>query len=151
MKVAPNFTLKNTDNEDVTLADFKGEKNVVLLFFPLAFSSVCTQELCSTRDNYKIYDSLDAEVLGISVDSFYTLKAFKESNNLNFSLLSDFNKEVSSKYDVLYEDFFGMKGVAKRSVFVIDKEGQIAHHEILEHAGDLPNLAKVQEVLVGLN
>lgn len=151
MKIAPDFTLNDTNNEDVSLEDYKGEKNVVVLFFPLAFSGVCTKELCSTRDNLKIYDSLDAEVIGISIDSFFTLKAFKEANNLNFSLLSDFNKEVSQKYGVLYEDFFGMKGVAKRSVFVINKNGEIAHSEVLEDSGKLPDLAKVQEVLAGLN
>ncbi|MCP9292745.1 redoxin domain-containing protein [Gracilimonas sediminicola] len=151
MKTAPDFTLKNTSNEDVSLSDFKGEKNVVLLFFPLAFSGVCTKELCSTRDNLKIYNSLDAEVLAISIDSFFTLKAFKEANNLNFSLLSDFNKEVSAKYDSLYDDYFGMKGVSKRSVFVIDKEGRVVHQEILEDSGKIPNLSKVQEVLAGLN
>ncbi|WP_428236891.1 redoxin domain-containing protein [Gracilimonas sp.] len=151
MKTAPDFTLKNTSNEDVSLSDFKGEKNVVLLFFPLAFSGVCTKELCSTRDNLKIYNSLDAEVLAISIDSFFTLKAFKEANNLNFSLLSDFNKEVSAKYDSLYEDYFGMKGVSKRSVFVINKEGRVVHQEILEDSGKIPNLSKVQEVLAGLN
>ena len=151
MKSAPDFTLKDQNNDDVSLSDYKNEKNVVLLFFPLAFSSVCTKELCSTRDNLKIYDSLEAEVLGISIDSFFTLKAFKEANNLNFSLLSDFNKEVSKKYNVLYEDFFGMKGVSKRSVFVIDQEGRIVHSEILEDAGDMPDLSKVQEVLAELN
>lgn len=151
MKTAPDFTLKNTSNEDVSLSDFKGEKNVVLLFFPLAFSGVCTKELCSTRDNLKIYNSLDAEVLAISIDSFFTLKAFKEANNLNFSLLSDFNKEVSAKYDSLYDDYFGMKGVSKRSVFVIDKEGRVVYQEILEDSGKIPNLSKVQEVLAGLN
>ena len=150
METAPNFTLTDTNRNQVSLDDFKGEKNVVLLFFPLAFSSVCTKELCSTRDNLKIYDSLDAEVLGISIDSFFTLKAFKEANNLNFSLLSDFNKEVSAKYNTLYEDYFGMKGVSKRSVFVIDKKGRVVHKEILEDSGQIPDLSKVQEVLAGL-
>ncbi len=150
METAPDFTLKNTKNEDVSLSDFRGEKNVVLLFFPLAFSGVCTKELCSTRDNLKIYNSLDAEVLAISADSFFTLKAFKEANNLNFSLLSDFNKEVSAKYDSLYENYFGMKGVPKRSVFVINKEGRIAYQEILEDSGKIPNFSKVQEVLASL-
>ncbi|MGN8226521.1 redoxin domain-containing protein [Gracilimonas sp. BCB1] len=150
METAPDFTLKNTRNEDVSLSDFKGERNVVLLFFPLAFSGVCTKELCSTRDNLKIYNSLDAEVLAISIDSFFTLKAFKEAHNLNFSLLSDFNKEVSAKYDSLYDNYFGMKGVSKRSVFVIDKEGRVAHREILEDSGKMPNLSKVQEVLADL-
>ncbi len=149
--VAPDFTLKNTQNEDISLSNFKGEKNVVLLFFPLAFSGTCTKELCSTRDNLKIYDSLDAEVLAISVDSFFTLKAYKEAHNLNFSLLSDFNKEVSKKYDVLYEDFFGLKGVSKRSVFVIDKKGGVVHQEILEESGKIPDFNKVQEALASLS
>jgi peroxiredoxin len=151
MDKAPNFTLKDSNNNDVSLTNYMGDKNVVLLFFPLAFSGVCTKELCSTRDNLKIYESLDAEVLAISIDSFFTLKAFKEANNLNFSLLSDFNKEVSTMYDVLYDDFYGMKGVAKRSVFVIDRQGGIAHSEILEDAGNMPDLHKVQEVLAGLD
>ncbi|MAL16399.1 MAG: peroxiredoxin [Balneola sp.] len=151
MDKAPNFTLKDTNNEDVTLESYKGEKNVVLLFFPLAFSGVCTKELCTTRDNLKIYEALDAEVFGISIDSFFTLKAFKEANNLNFKLLSDFNKEVSEMYGVLYQDFFGMKGVAKRSVFIIDQQGRVAHSEILEDSGEMPNLSKVQQVLADLN
>ncbi|MEQ8525545.1 redoxin domain-containing protein [Gracilimonas sp.] len=151
MEKASNFTLKDTNNEDVTLEDYKGEKNVVLLFFPLAFSGVCTKELCSTRDNLKIYNSLDAEVLAISIDSFFTLRAFKEANNLNFKLLSDFNKEVSALYNSLYEDYFGMKGVSKRSVFVINKKGIVVHQEILEDSGKIPNLSKVQEVLASLD
>ena len=151
MKKAPDFNLQDTNNEYVSLSDFKGEKNVVLLFFPLAFSGVCTKELCSTRDNLKIYNSLNAEVLAISIDSFFTLKAFKEANNLNFRLLSDFNKEVSKKYDVLYDDYFGMKGVSKRAVFVIDKEGRIAHQEILEDSGNIPDFSEVQDVLADLN
>lgn len=115
---APKFTLKNTQKEDVSLYDINEGSNVILLFFPLAFSGVCTKELCSTRDNLKIYNSLDAKVIGISVDSFFSLKAFKEANNLNFMLLSDFNKEVSKSYGVLYDDFYGMHGVSKRAVFV---------------------------------
>jgi peroxiredoxin len=148
---AIDFTLKDTKLNDVTLSTYEGRKNVVLLFFPLAFSSVCTTELCTTRDNMKLYDSLNAEVLAISVDSTFSLKAFKEANNLNYKLLSDFNKDVSEAYGVLYEDYFGMKGVSKRSVFVIDKSGEIIHKEILENSGDMPNLNKVQEVLVEMN
>lgn len=151
MNTAPNFTLQDTNGEEVSLFDFRDQKNVVLIFFPLAFSGVCTKELCTTRDNLKIYSSLDAEVIGISVDSFFTLKAFKESNNLNFSLLSDFNKEVSEQYDTLYQDYFGMKGVSKRSVFVIDKEGRVVHQEVLEDSGKLPDFGKVQDALADLN
>lgn len=150
MNKAPEFTLQNTDGENVSLEDYKAQQNVVLLFFPLAFSGVCTKELCSTRDNLKIYESLDAKVIGISIDSFFALKAFKEANNLNFSLLSDFNKEVSRKYDSLYDDFYGMKGVSKRSVFLIDKEGRIAYQEILDDADKIPQFDKVQETLAEL-
>lgn len=144
---APDFTLKDTGNKDVSLSDYKGESNIVLLFFPLAFSSVCTKELCNTRDNMKIYDSLNAEVFGISIDSFFTLKAFKEANNLNFKLLSDFNKEVSKNYGVLNDDFFGMRGVSDRAVFVINKEGDIIYKEIKEDADEMPDFGAVQQAL----
>lgn len=144
---APDFKLQNTNREFVILSDFKGERNVLLLFYPLAFSGVCTAELCSTRDNLKIYESFNAEVLGISIDSFFVQKAFKESQNLNFQLLSDFNKEASKNYGVLYEDFFGMKGVAKRSAFVIDKEGIVRYSEVLEDSSDVPNFDAIQNTL----
>lgn len=148
---ASDFTLKDTNLNDVSLSSFEGKKNVVLLFFPLAFSSVCTTELCTTRDNMKLYNSLEAEVIAISVDSTFSLKAFKEANNLNYTLLSDFNKKVSQSYDSLYDDYFGMKGVSKRSVFVINKNREIVHKEILDNSADMPDLNKVQEVLVDLN
>ncbi|HKK46215.1 MAG TPA: peroxiredoxin [Balneolaceae bacterium] len=148
---APDFTLQNTEGEEITLSDYKGKSNVVLLFFPLAFTGTCTEELCTTRDNMKLYNSMDAKVMGISVDSFFTLKEFKKAENLNFTLLSDFNKEVSSEYGALYDEFFGMKGVAKRSTFVIDQEGIVRHKEILEDAGELPDFKAVQETLSELN
>lgn len=151
MTEAPDFTLNDTSNNSVSLSDYKGKSNVVLLFFPLAFSGVCTKELCSTRDNLKIYDSLNAEVFGISVDSFFTLRAFKEANNLNFRLLSDFNKEVSDSYGVLNNDFFGMRGVSKRSVFVINKKGEILYKEIKEDADKMPDFGAVQEALAKSN
>lgn len=147
---APDFCLPDTNNEEICLSDLYRDQNVVLLFFPLAFSRVCTKEMCTTRDNLKMYKSLNAKVVGISIDSFFTLKAFKEANNINFSLLSDFNKEVSKKYDVLYEDFFGMKGVSKRAVFIIDKQGEIKHKEVLEDAGEMPDLNEVQQILAGI-
>lgn len=147
---APDFTLKNTDGQDVTLQSFHGSQNVVLLFFPLAYTSVCTTELCQTRDNMKMYNEFDAKVMGISVDSFFTLNEFKKRENLNFDLLSDFNKEVAKTYGCLYDEFFGMHGVAKRSAFVIDKEGVVQYAEVLENAGDLPDFLKIQETLAGL-
>jgi peroxiredoxin len=148
---APEFSLQNTNGEEVKLSNFRNNKNVVLLFFPLAFTSTCTEELCHTRDNLKIYDSLNAEVLGISIDTFFTLKEFKRSQNLNFQLLSDFNKKASKDYDVLYEDFFGMKGVSKRSVFVINKEGCVVYAEVLDDASKLPDFKKLENILIELN
>lgn len=148
---APKFTLRNSDTKEVSLKDYEG-KNVVLLFFPLAFTSVCTAELCTMRDNISTYEDLDAEILGVSVDSLFTLSKFKEAEKLNFQLLSDFNKDVSQAYGAYYDDFvLDMKGVSKRSAFVIDKEGTIRYAEILDNAGELPNFAAVKETLSSLN
>lgn len=144
---APNFTLYNSDKEEVSLENFQG-KNIVLLFFPLAFTSVCTTELCTMRDDIGTYQNLDAQILAISVDSLFTLEKFKAEQNLNFPLLSDFNKEVSRAYDCLYEDFvLGMKHVAKRSAFVIDKQGIVRYAEVLESAGDSPNFDAIKKAL----
>ncbi len=148
---APNFKLYNTEKKEVSLKDYKG-KNVVLLFFPLAFTGVCTKELCSMRDNIADYDGLEAQVLAVSVDSLFTLQKFRAEQGLNFPLLSDFNKRTARKYGALYKDFvLGMKGVAKRSAFVIDKKGIIRYAEVLESAGDLPNFVAVKETLSSLN
>ena len=148
---APNFTLRDTNKAEISLGDYNG-KNVVLLFFPLAFTGVCTTELCTMRDDIASYQGLNAEILAVSVDSLFTLGKFKEEQKLNFSLLSDFNKNVSRSYDALYEDFvLDMKGVAKRSAFVIDKAGTIRYAEVLESAGDLPNFGAVKETLATLN
>lgn len=144
---APDFSLYDTDKQEVTLSSQRG-KNVVLLFFPLAFTSVCTAELCSVRDNYDQYDRLNAQVFGISVDSAFTLKAFKKEQQLNFPLLSDFNKTASTAYDVLYEQFaLGMKGVSKRAAFVIDQEGIVRYAEVLEDAGKQPDFNAIKNTL----
>lgn len=148
---APDFTLFDTDKKEVTLSSLRN-KNVVLVFFPLAFTSVCTTELCSLRDNISSYVALNAEILGISVDSLFSLGKFKEEQNVNFPLLSDFNKEVSTSYETIYESFaFGMKGVSKRSAFVIDKEGVIRYAEVLEDAGKIPDFEAIQAVLNALS
>lgn len=148
--IAPNFSLYNTEKQEVNLTNLRG-KNVVILFFPLAFTSVCTAELCEMRDNIATYAKLDAEILGISVDSPFTLAKFKEEQKLPFDLLSDFNKEVATSYGSIYEDFvLGMKGVAKRSAFVIDKEGVIKYAEVLESAGNIPDFKAVQAALAKL-
>jgi peroxiredoxin len=144
---APSFKLFSSDKQEVSLDDFKGQ-NVVLLFFPFAFSRVCTAELCGIRDDIAFYQNLDAQVLAVSADSLYTLNRYKEDQNLNFLLLSDFNKEVSRAYDSIFEEYgYGMKGVSKRSAFVIDREGIIRYAEVLEKAGDLPNFDAVKETL----
>jgi peroxiredoxin len=148
---APDFTLYNSEKEQITLSGQRG-KNVLLLFFPLAFTNTCTEELCSVRDNIVFYNNSNAEVFGISVDALQTLAKYKEDQRLNFTLLSDFNKEVSTLYGSLYEMFgYNMKGVSKRSAFVIDKEGIVRYAEVLENAGQVPDFAAIQQVLAGLN
>lgn len=148
---APDFTLHDSDKNKVTLSDLKGH-NVLLLFFPQAFTGVCTKELCGVRDNIALYNNANAKVLGISVDSVFTLSKFKEEQQFNFPLLSDFNKEVSNLYDSIYHDWIlDMKGVSKRSAFVIDKEGIVRYAEVLESAGDVPDFVKIQDTLAQLN
>lgn len=148
---APEFTLRDSDKQEVKLGDYKG-KNVVLLFFPLAFTGVCTAELCSLRDNMTTYDDLNAQVLAVSVDSLFTLDKFKKEQGFNFPLLSDFNKEVSAAYDSLYENFvLDMKGVSKRSAFVLDKDGVVQYAEVLEDAGKIPDFEKIQQTLQSLS
>lgn len=148
---APDFTLRDTEKNVVTLSEHKG-KNVLLLFFPLAFTGTCTKELCMTRDNIAAYNDLDATVFGISVDSLFSLKRYKEDQQLNFTLLSDFNKTASAAYDSLYEHFYNdMDGVAKRSAFVIDKEGIVRYAEVLENASDIPDFDAVISCLKAIN
>lgn len=147
---APDFTLFDSDKNPVSLSALKGN-NVLLLFFPQAFTSVCTKELCGVRDNIGLYSNSQAKVFGISVDSVFTLGKFKEEQGFNFPLLSDFNKEVSEQYGSIYQDWIlNMKGVSKRSAFVIDKEGNIQYAEVLESAGDVPNFERIQETLAKL-
>ena len=148
---APDFTLYDTTKTKVSLSDLKGN-NVLLLFFPQAFSRVCTKELCSVRDNVGLYNNANATVLGISVDSVFTLAQFKEAQQYNFPLLSDFNKEVSAIYGSLYDTWIlDMKGVSKRSAFVIDKAGIVRYAEVLEQANEEPNFANVEKALKELN
>lgn len=145
--IAPDFTLVASDKSQVSLSDYKGKK-VVILFFPLAFTGVCTTELCTLRDDIASYSSLNAEILGISVDSPFSLAKYKEDQNLPFPLLSDFNKDASTAYGSLYEEFvLGLKGVSKRSAFVVNADGTLAYAEVLESAGDLPNFDAVKAAL----
>ncbi len=147
---APDFTLFDSDKNPVKLSEQKGN-NVLLLFFPQAFTSVCTKELCTVRDNIALYNNANAKVFGISVDSVFTLAKFKEEQKFNFPLLSDFNKEVSESFDSIYKDWIlNMKGVSKRSAFIIDKEGKIQYAEVLESAGDVPDFEKINALLNSL-
>jgi peroxiredoxin len=148
---APDFTLKNTDMQDVTLSTFRGQKNVVLLFVPLAFTGVCTTELCSVRDNLNTYAQLNAEVFGVSVDSPFAQKAWKEKEKLNFTLLSDFNRQAVKAYGAQYESLIGLQGVAKRAAFVIDKQGKVRYAEVMEDARNLPNFDQINATLKSLN
>lgn len=140
---APEFQLYASDKKLVSLSDYRG-RNVLLLFFPLAYTSTCTEELCLLRDDLTTYNNFNCEVLAVSVDSLHVLARYKESLGLNFALLSDFNKEVSRSYGALYEVFgYGMRGVSKRAAFLINKSGVIRYAEVLENASLIPDLASI--------
>jgi peroxiredoxin len=147
---APDFTLFNQDGEAVSLSSFKG-KNVVVLFFPAANTGACTKEMCTFRDELKEYENLDAKLLGISVDTHFSLKMFHDKNNYNFPLLSDFNKRVIKDYDVVLDVFvpgkFDYFNTAKRAAFVVDKNGNVKYFEILANAGDQPNFDGIKRAL----
>jgi peroxiredoxin len=147
---APDFTLPDQDRQPVTFTGGQGGP-AVLVFFPAAFSSVCTAELCTFRDNMGRLNDASARVLGISVDSFFALKAFRDSQQLTFPLLSDFNKQVIGLYDVVNPDMIGLKGVAKRSVFVVDGDGIVRHREVLDDARNQPNYEAVFNAVNALN
>ena len=147
---APDFSLFDTDKNKVTLSGFK-DKNVLLLFFPQAFTGVCTSELCAVRDDISRYNKVDAEVIGISVDSVFTLRKYKQDQQYNFLLLSDFNKEVSALYGCLYDNWIlDMNGVSKRAAFIIDKQNIVKYAEVLESADDMPDFKAINETLAAL-
>ena len=146
---APDFTLTNQDRQPVTLSEQRG-RPVVLAFFPAAFSSVCQKELCTFRDSIARLGQARAQVYGISVDTFFTLKAFHDQQKLSFPLLSDFNKQAIHEYGVFNEDMIGLKGIAKRAVFVIDKDGVVRHREVLEDARNEPDYERVFSSLASL-
>lgn len=144
---APDFTLYNTEKQEVSLSELRG-KTVLIHFFPLAFTDVCAAQLCSARDNMEVYARLNCTVLGISIDSIFSLGEFKKQQNLSFDLLSDFNKTTLKAYDVYLEDFvLGMHGVAKRSAVVIDKEGVIRYFEVTPTPGDQPDYQAIAAVV----
>jgi len=145
---APEFSLVADNKETVKLSDYQG-KNLVILFFPLAYTGICTTELCTMRDDIANYTDMNADIVAISVDSPFVLENFKKDQSLNFTLLSDFNKTASTDYDSIYEEFpaFGMKGVSKRSAFVVDKDGIVKYQEICASPGDLPDFNAIKETL----
>ncbi|MBX2845843.1 MAG: redoxin domain-containing protein [Saprospiraceae bacterium] len=144
---APDFKLVDSQTHEVQLSDYAGKK-LVLLFFPLAYTGVCTTELCTMRDDIATYNNLNADVLAVSVDSPFVLDKFKADNNLNFKLASDFNATASAAYGAKYDEFvLGMKNVSKRSAFVIDEHGTVQYAEVLESAGDLPSFENVKAAL----
>ena len=144
---APDFTLVNQDRENVTLSQQLAKGNVVLAFFPGAFSGTCTKEMCSFRDTMNNFTGVNATVLGISTDTFFTLKAWGDQQHFGFPLLSDYNKDVIRAYDVVNPDMIGLKNIAKRAVFVVDKGGVVRYREVLEDARNEPDYRKLNEAL----
>jgi peroxiredoxin len=141
--------LTDQDRQPVTLSRQRG-RPVVLAFFPAAFSSVCEKELCTFRDSMAQLGRANAQVFGISVDTFFALKAFRDQQRLTFPLLSDFNKQVIRDYGVFNEDMIGLKGIAKRAVFVLDKDGIVRHREVLDDARNEPDYQRVFETVAAL-
>ncbi len=147
---APDFTLRNQDMQEVRLSAGFGRQNTVLAFFPAAFTSVCTKELCTFRDQLAQLNRANAQVYGISVDTPFTLKVFGQQNGLNFPLLSDFNKDVIRAYGVYLDELAGLKGVAKRAVFLIDGQGVIRHAEVTATPGDEPDYGRLHAAIAAL-
>lgn len=151
---APDFTLKSKsgdDMNDISLSDYRDSKNVVILFFPLAYTGVCTDEMCSVSGGLADYDALDAQVLGISVDSPFAQEAWAKENDITVPLLSDFNKEVSAAYGSQFEDLIGFKGVAKRSAFVVDKTGVVRFASVSDDPTELPDFDAIKACLQALS
>lgn len=148
---APDFTLVDADRKARTLSEFKG-KNVVIAFFPGAFTGVCTKELCTLRDSMSRFNELNASVVGISVDAPFANKAFATQNNLQFPLLSDYSRSVLKSYGVVHEGFAGLEGysAAKRSVFVLDKAGVVRYAWVSDNPGVEPNYEEVTKALSSL-
>lgn len=146
----PSFT-PSSELAEYTLSSYNGKKNVLLLFFPQAFTGGCTDEMCTISENYDEIGNNETEVLGISVDGTFVQKAFAKYNNIKYPLLSDFNKEIIKKYDVVHENFVhGMKNVSRRSVFLVGKDGLIKYIEITENPGVQVNFDKIKEAVKNL-
>ncbi len=144
---APDFKLFNTEKQEISLSQYAG-KTVVLHFFPAAFTGTCTAQLCTLRDDFSFYNHLDCVILGLSCDMIYSLIKFKADNNLDFDLISDYNREVCGLYGAQYDIWnMGIKGNSKRSAFIIDGNGTLQYVEVLDKAGDQVNFPAMKEVL----
>src|SRR6266576_2154436 len=147
---APDFTLKSKQASglvDVKLSNNFGKKNTVLLFFPAAFTGVCTKEMCDLTGSITDYSKLDAVVISVSVDSPFSQEAWAQKEKINLTLASDLNKEVIKKYDVVFPMLAGVGDTAARAAFVIDKNGVVQYSEQTPTPKDLPNFDKVKETL----
>ncbi len=142
---APDFELPATGPETIRLSDALSAGAVLLLFYPLDWSPVCTDELCSMRDGFSEYRDMGIQVFGISVDSIFSHKAFAEKFDIPFPLLSDFNKDVSKNYGAFHEEILGLKGIAKRSAFIIDREGIVRYRWVSDDPGTLPDVQAIQQ------
>ena len=147
---APDFTLPNQDREATTLSEQVKKGPVVLAFFPGAFSGTCTSEMCTFRDSSSELNKVGATILGVSTDTFFTLKAWADAQKFTFPLLSDYNREVLGKYGVVNPDMIGLKNIAKRAVFVIDRTGIVRYREVLDDARNEPDYAKIAQAVADL-
>ncbi|MGA0407178.1 MAG: redoxin domain-containing protein [Limisphaerales bacterium] len=150
---APDFTLKSKNADgvvDISLSNNKGQKNTVLLFFPLAFTGVCTSELCDVTAGLSQYSDLNADVIGISVDSPFAQEAWAQKENIGITLASDLNKKTAADYGVLLDDLLGFGSTSARAAFVVDKQGVVQYAEQTPTPKDLPNFDAIKETLKGL-
>ena len=148
----PSFELPDADGKFVNISEFKG-KNIVLVFYPAAFTGVCKTELCHFRDDLSKFSNMEAEVIGISVDYPFSVKEFSTTNNINFLRLCDYNKTVIKQFDIEFSDFFNLEGytVAKRSVFIVDKAGIIQYKWIADDPGQEPDYAEIDSKISSMN
>ena len=144
---APAFNTFDSDKQPLNSESLKGQK-ILLLFIPAAFTSTCTKEFCAVRDDIARYNNLKVKVIGMSTDSVYALKKYKEDQQLNFILASDYNKDISAAFGSAYETFnFGMKGTSKRSAFIIDENNIVQYAEVLDNSSEIPNFEAINAML----
>ena len=151
-EIAPDFNLKNTEKNNIALSSYKG-KTVVLAFYPGAFTGVCDTEMCSLRDSMNSFNDLNATVLGISVDSPWANAEFAKKYEINFNLLSDYNRDVSKAYDMIFNGLGGLEGYecSNRGVIIIDGQGLIQYRWVAENPGVEPNYSEIIEKVKSLS